>query len=246
MGESIFLESMISWLQRMLSGNARALEWTEEEEEEEEEEDALVQEIFAPRVPQGSEIGGGSTNGTLHEDTPQRPTMEVHHLSRELAESGYTNGHNLKAAIPGKNGAAAVGILEREANPTGRVNIESHQGWEAAHEADAPDSGSYPSNRVIVRALVEEPFDGEGGVVVKRLDEATTLDNMAKPQKGPESGDVLDFLSTSIKDIFQKSVVASPHVKALARRHGLVDARELVGELDEFVKGFEKVGESGG
>ena len=229
MGESIFLESMISWLQRMLSGNARALEWTEEEEEE--EEDALVQEIFAPRVPQGSEIGGGSTNGTLHEDTPQRPTMEVHHLSRELAESGY---------------AAAVGILEREANPTGRVNIESHQGWEAAHEADAPDSGSYPSNRVIVRALVEETFDGEGGVVVKRLDEATTLDNMAKPQKGPESGDVLDFLSTSIKDIFQKSVVASPHVKALARRHGLVDARELVGELDEFVRGFEKVGESGG
>ena len=59
----------------------------------------------------------------------------------------------------------------------------------------------------------------------------------AKPRERPASGEVLDSNATSLQGIFRKEAVANPYVKALLKRHGAVDARQLSDELQEFARG---------
>ena len=59
-------------------------------------------------------------------------------------------------------------------------------------------------------------------------------------QAGESSGplNVQDRLSATLEDIFHKKVVTDPLLKALLKKHGDVDLKQLASELNEFSNGL--------
>ena len=83
-------------------------------------------------------------------------------------------------------------------------------------------------------ATSERPSADEKDVFQPRI---TTMVE-ALPRSGPSSGEALDFSADLIQEIFEKKTLTNPRVKALLARHGTVDIRQLVKELQGFSRGL--------
>ena len=103
--------------------------------------------------------------------------------------------------------------------------------------------------RVSIQDDGEESTEGDGipepqiNVVIQDAQQRPRVPEMptapaseSQPRPRPGSGEVLDSLPVSLKDIFRNKVVTNPQVKALLKRHDRVDGRELVDELRDFAE----------
>ena len=57
-----------------------------------------------------------------------------------------------------------------------------------------------------------------------------------QPRPRPGSGEVLDSMPVSLKDVFTNTVRTNVRVKALLKRHESVNGRELADELRDFAE----------
>ena len=103
-------------------------------------------------------------------------------------------------------------------------------------EIDEATGAIKPAVRPLQKAVVRDA-DQDGGErlpAARPLGATTPEAPEGQTRVRPASGEVLDSLPVSLKDIFRKKTATNPQVKALLQRHGKVDATELAADASDL------------
>lgn len=225
MGEATFTKPFVNWMERRRAKKAAK----EAEHAEPEHIDAVSHSL-------------GGASASQREETPEPPAAEplpaagAPPLVDEGTDQLPLNVRDaFTAAAPVTERTPPVAPPSEHGFPSvSRVSVESAT-VEAQEEESSPEPP--PVQRVSVEASAEEGA-AEAVSAVRPVEQPA-------PQQRPQSGtrEVLDSMPASLRDIFRKKTATNPQVKALLKRHGMVDARDLTEQLNEFAKSIGATGE---
>lgn len=245
MGEATFTKPIMEWLAKRRARKSAKLERSAVEAEP-----TLVRDTLVAGGAPEPEPAREATFEPEPQERETEPAAEPERLPDDLIQNVFRRGPSSQEQPRGENGPGA----ESETGQTGPVAAEAPTGEETPMSFSTPEPQVSQINRVSIESSPQEEPGGaqepwatpvqhvsagaatgedvaEGSPAVRVRQETSSKGPEPQPGTGPSSPEAQDSLPFSVKDIFQKKVVANPHVKALLRRHGTVDANELADEL---------------
>ena len=241
MGESLFLQPVARWFQKLRS--KKAPKPTEPGADDPIRE---VRDIFniAPTPP---DAGVQPSQQVVPEPEPAGPEAIAEpapepKLDPVLAQDVFGGGAAAGREAPAeRSDATQAETPEGQADPAypaaGReeASMQYESGNPAGPEPTLEEEMAQEATVPVAEALPEEDPDGE--VPTARPLETASPGGREAPQLARSAaGEVEDALPVSVKDIFKKKTTSNPQLKALLQRHGMVDAQELLEEARQLAR----------
>ena len=233
MGESTFTKPLINWLE-----NRRAKKEAQRQAAEEEQLAALVggpvqseasremaSDDRGEAVPEPAGVQSEIALDQAEPSTSDGTPPQVKELGYDLAQNVFGRSSNV---------AEEVRVEEPEpAEPLPRPQMTRVSIQDDGEESTDEDGTAEPQINVVMQDAQRRPR-------VPEAPPAPASESPTRPRPG--SGEVLDSMPVSLKDVFKSNVRTNARVKALLKRHESVNGRELADELRDFA---ESLGDDG-